>query len=65
MAAPFKLLWKLIVAGFKIVGYTVTGAVEAAWYITHGRRDLLGQVIGNLGQGITDAHSEVLQGQGK
>jgi len=52
---PFKLFGRLILAGFKIGGYIITGGAEAAWYIAHGRRDLLGQVIGDLGRGITNA----------
>jgi hypothetical protein len=60
MSDPFKLFGRLIVAGFKIVGYVITGAAESAWYIAHGRRDLLGQVIGDLGRGITNAMAKVL-----
>jgi hypothetical protein len=60
MSDPFKLFGRLIVAGFKILGYLVTGLAEAAWYTTHGRKDLLGQVIGDLGRGITNALARVL-----
>jgi len=59
LSDPFKLFGRLILAGFKITGYLLTGAAEAAWYIAHGRRDLLGQVIGDLGRGITDAFARV------
>jgi hypothetical protein len=60
MSDPFKLFWRLIVAGFKIFGYLATGVAEAAWYAAHGRRDLMGQVIGDLGRGITNALARVL-----
>jgi hypothetical protein len=59
MSDPFKLFGRLIIAGFKIGGYLITGAAESAWYIVHGRRDLLGQVIGDLGRGITNAIARV------
>lgn len=60
MSDPFKLFGRLLLAGFKITGYLFTGATEAAWYIAHGRRDLLGQVIGDLGRGVTNAFAKVL-----
>jgi carbonic anhydrase len=28
---PFKLLWRLIIPGFKITGYVLAGTVEAVW----------------------------------
>ena len=59
MSDPFKLFGRLILAGFKITGYLLTGSAEAAWYIAHGRRDLVGQVIGDLGRGITNAFARV------
>lgn len=59
MSDPFKLFGRLILAGFKITGYMITGAAETAWYVAHGRRDLVGQVIGDLGRGITNAISHV------
>jgi hypothetical protein len=57
---PFKLFGRLILAGFRIGGYVITGIAESAWYIAHGRRDLIGQVIGDLGRGITNALTDVL-----
>ena len=59
MADPFKLFGRIFLAAFKIGGYVVTGSIEAVWYIVHGRRDLLGQVIGDLGRGITNAIAKV------
>lgn len=60
---PFKLFGRLILAGFRIGGYVITGIAESAWYIAHGRRDLIGQVIGDLGRGITNALTYVLSGR--
>ena len=60
LSDPFKLFGRLILAGFKITGYLLTGVVEAAWYVAHGRRDLLGQVIGDLGRSVTNAFAKVL-----
>jgi hypothetical protein len=60
---PFKLFGRLLLAGFRIGGYVITGIVESAWYIAHGRRDLIGQVIGDLGRGITNALSDVVSGR--
>jgi hypothetical protein len=62
MADPFKLFGRLILAGFKIGGYVLTAIVETAWYIAHGRRDLLGQVIGDLGRGVTNALAKAFGG---
>jgi len=59
MGDPFRLFGRLLLAAFKIVGYLITGAAETAWYVAHGRRDLIGQVIGDLGRGITNALSQV------
>ena len=59
MPDPFKLFGRLILAGIKVTGYVLTGAAEAVWYLAHGRRDLLGQVIGDLGRGITNAVARV------
>jgi len=61
MPDPFKLGWKLIGVGFKIAGYVASGMAEAAWHISHGRRDLCGQVIGRTTRGIVDALSELLK----
>jgi hypothetical protein len=55
MPDPFKLFGRLVLAGFKVTGYVLTGAAETVWYLSHGRKDLLGQVIGDLGRGITNA----------
>jgi hypothetical protein len=52
---PFKLFGRLLIAGAKIVGYVLTGAAQASWSLVHGRTDKLGDVIGYLGRGITDA----------
>ena len=60
MSDPFKIFARLLLATFKICGYLITGVVEATWYIAHGRRDLLGQVIGDLGRGITNAFAKVI-----
>lgn len=61
---PFKLFGRLILAALKIGGYVVTGIAESAWYIAHGRRDLLGQVIGDLGRGITNALTDAISSRG-
>jgi hypothetical protein len=63
LSDPFRLFGRLILAGFRIGGYVITGIAESAWYIAHGRRDLIGQVIGDLGRGITNALSDVLSGR--
>jgi len=60
MSDPFRLFGRLVLAGFKIGGYLITGVAEASWYVAHGRRDLLAQVIGDLGRGITNALAKVL-----
>lgn len=60
MPDPFKLFYRLMLAAMKIFGYTLTSAAQAGWYAAHGRRDLMGQVIGDLGRGITDALAKVL-----
>ena len=59
MFDPFRLFFKLVIALFKIAGYTLAYGSQAVWYVFHGRRDLVGDAIGELGRGITDVIADI------
>lgn len=58
---PFKLFGRMLVAGFRIAGYVVVSLVESAWYLAHLRPDRVGEAIGALGRGVTDAIADVFR----
>ena len=49
MGDPFRLIGRLMLAFFKITGYSVVYLVQAIWYGAHGRRDKYGDTIGFWG----------------
>jgi hypothetical protein len=61
MFDPFKLFGRLILAFFKITGYFFAYGSQALWYVLHGRRDMVGDAIGELGRGITDALADIFE----
>lgn len=52
---PFTLFSNLLFATAKIFGYVCVCIVQCVWYIAHGRTDQVGEAVGYLGRGITDA----------
>jgi len=56
---PFSIFPRILIASFKIVGYFLSYGTQAAWHFAAGNRSHVGDAIGNLGRGITDAIAEV------
>ena len=56
---PFQLLRALFVASVKIAGYSVASLSQAAWYLLQGNKVKVGDAIGELGRGVTDAIAEI------
>ena len=61
MLDPFKLFGRLILAGFRITGYFIACCAQSAWYLAHGKRELVGDAIGYLGRDITNAVADVFR----
>jgi hypothetical protein len=61
MSDPFKLLFRLLLLFFKILGYTISSGTQALWYVAHGKRELVGGAIGYLGRDITNAIADVFR----
>lgn len=61
MLDPFKLFGRMLLAGFKIVGYVIAYSAQALWYLAHGSPARIGDAIGELGRGVTDAIADVFK----
>ncbi len=61
MLDPFKLLIKLFVATFKIVGYFVVFVIQVVIYLANRRKDKIGDAFGYLGRGATDAIADLFR----
>jgi len=61
MLDPFKLMGRLMLAFFKITGYTVVYLSQAVWFGAHGRRDKLGDTMGFWGKATTDALADIVR----
>jgi len=55
---PFRLFGRLLVAGFKITGYTVTFIVQVVWYLFHRHHDI-GLAFGDFERAVTNAIGDV------
>lgn len=58
---PFKLFFRLLIAGFRIVGYTITCIAQVIWYISSGRPDKIGDAFGDFGRSVTNAIAGIFQ----
>lgn len=64
MISPFKLMWRFLIAGFRIAGYLCTFIVQAILYLRLGGPQYkfkLGDAAGQLGKGVTDALADVFR----
>ena len=61
MPGPFELFARLIVAGFRITGYVIASIAQSVWYAANLRPDKIGDAIGFLGRGVTDAIADVFK----
>lgn len=58
---PFKLFRRLLIASFKITGYTITLIAQILWYIFHKRTDRIADAFGEYGLVVTDAIADVFR----
>ena len=58
---PFRLTWRMIIATFKISGYLLVALCEILWYAGNGRKDRIGDTIGDTGRGIVDALADIIR----
>lgn len=61
LSDPFRLFGRLLMAFFEISGYFMAFGSQAAWYLLHGRRDLVGDAIGEFGRSVTDAVADIFE----
>ena len=59
--SPFQLFGRLLLAGFKITGYCVACRAQSAWYLAHGKSEMVGNAIGSLGRDSTNAIAEIFR----
>jgi len=59
MPGPLQLFGRLLLAGFKIAGYCIACGAQSAWYLAHGKSELVGDAIGYLGRDVTNAIAEI------
>lgn len=52
---PFKLSGRLLIASFKIIGYTITIIVQVVWYLFHRQTHDIGLAFGDYGRSVTNA----------
>ena len=55
MPDPFRLFGRLLIAGFKVTGYSVVFVLQVVLYAMSGRPDKIGDAAGYLGRGVVDA----------
>jgi hypothetical protein len=55
---PFKLFGRLLIAMFKIMGYTLTFIVQVVWYLFHRHHDI-GLAFGDYGKAVTNAIGDI------
>ena len=58
---PFKLSARLLLAGFRIAGYAIACAAQAAWYLAHGKPELVGDAIGYFGRDTINAIADMFR----
>lgn len=62
MINPFTLMWRLLVASFRIIGYVLVFLVQV--FVYRSRRSpqyKIGDAIGQLGTSIVDALGDVFR----
>lgn len=58
---PFKLFGRLLIAGFRISGYTVTLIVQIFGYLYYRQRYMIVDAFGSFGRGVTDAVADIFR----
>jgi hypothetical protein len=59
MSDPFKLFFRLMLAFFKIAGYSLACGAQSLWYLAHGKPELVGDAIGYFGRDVTNAIADI------
>ena len=52
---------RLTMAVFKITSYVMIYCAQAMWFLAAGRRDKVGDAMGTLARGITDAFADIFR----
>ncbi len=60
LSDPFKLFGRLLIAGFKIIGYTLTFIAQVIWYIFHRQTHDIALAFGDFGRSVTNAIGDIL-----
>ncbi len=60
MPDPFKVLGRLLVAGFRITGYFIVFLGQATWYLVCREPTRIGDAGGYLGREIIDALKDIV-----
>jgi hypothetical protein len=61
MGDPLRLLGRMLVATFRIVGYLLVFLVQMCIYLAYRRPDKVSDALGFLGRGVTDAVADVFR----
>jgi hypothetical protein len=56
---PFKLFGRLLIAFFKIIGYTFTFIAQVVWYLFHRQTHDIGLAFGDYGRSVVAAVADV------
>lgn len=61
MGNPFNLMGRLMLASFRIAGYSAVYLAQAIWFGAYGRRDKFGDTLGYWGKATTDALADIFR----
>jgi hypothetical protein len=61
MLDPFRLFGRMILAIFRIAGYSIVFVAQIIWFLGHGRSDKIGDAMGWYGKGLVDSATDVFR----
>ena len=61
MLNPFKLFGRLLIALFRIIGYSLTLLVQTWGHISHRRKEKIADSFGWFGRSVTDALADIFK----
>ena len=53
------VFFRLMLAFFKIAGYSLACGAQSLWYLAHGKPELVGDAIGYFGRDVTNAIADI------
>jgi hypothetical protein len=56
---PFKLTWRIVLTGFRLMGFTLTFFMEIVGHLYFGRRDKIVDALGFYGREVTEALTDM------